>query len=189
VVRGRGEAGGGGAEEECDQIVVFKTPGLHCRSPSSGELPYTLKGSTKMIWTHSEGWWVCTGPWSEEENLRVVEAQKVHGNRWAEIAKLVPSHTPRPLHGGQRGFRPPQILGCYVTKSASHQALKLITRSKLTFDSRVVVHSMERLKPCTGTAGRKSSSWSSPHLVSTTVSMNCFWHTAIYCTDAVLSLV
>ena len=29
-------------------------------------------------------------------------------------------------HGGLRKFRSPQILGCYVTKFAPHEALKLI---------------------------------------------------------------
>ena len=47
--------------------------------------------------------------------------------------------SPGPL-GGARGFHPPYILGCYVTKSAPHKALKLIVWCKLTFDGPVVLH-------------------------------------------------
>ena len=47
-------------------------------------------------------------------------------------------------HGGVRGFRWGRIPGCYVTKPAPHEALKLIARGMLTFDERVVLHRVGR---------------------------------------------
>ena len=29
-------------------------------------------------------------PWTEEEEYVFIEAHKIHGNKWAEIAKLIP---------------------------------------------------------------------------------------------------
>ena len=43
-------------------------------------------------------------------------------------------------HGGAHGVRPPSIPGCFVTKYATHLALKLIARCRLTFDGRFVLH-------------------------------------------------
>ena len=45
----------------------------------------------------------------------------------------------RPLDA-VRGFRSPQILGCYVTKCAPHLALKLTAWGTLTFDERDALH-------------------------------------------------
>jgi len=42
---------------ERDQIAVFETPGLHCRSPDSGALRYKFRGSKKRIWSNAGGWW------------------------------------------------------------------------------------------------------------------------------------
>ena len=42
---------------EPDQIVVFETPDLHCRSPESGELRYISRQLKKASCSHSEGWW------------------------------------------------------------------------------------------------------------------------------------
>ena len=42
--------------------------------------------------------------------------------------------------GGAREYRPPYLLGCYVTEYAPHKALNLIALVKLTFDERVVLH-------------------------------------------------
>ena len=42
------------------------------------------------------------------------------------------------------GFVWPQIMGCYVTEPAPHQAINLIACSKLTFNAGVVVHRVGR---------------------------------------------
>jgi hypothetical protein len=33
------------------------------------------------------------GPWTDEEDQLIMEAQQIHGNKWAEIAKIVPGRT------------------------------------------------------------------------------------------------
>ena len=43
------------------------------------------------------------------------------------------------------GPEPPESAWC-VTKFATHKALKLITRGKLTLNERVVVHRVERVE-------------------------------------------
>ena len=40
-----------------------------------------------------------------------------------------------------------RIPGCYVTKYAPHKALKLISRGKLTFEERVVLHRVVESRP------------------------------------------
>jgi len=37
--------------------ITEGTPGLHCRSPNSGEVQCKSKASKKSVWSHSEGWW------------------------------------------------------------------------------------------------------------------------------------
>jgi hypothetical protein len=64
-----------------EQIVFFKTPGLHHRSPDSGELQYKSRELNMSIWVHCEGWW-----WSDnarealerlQENLADFKEKKI----------------------------------------------------------------------------------------------------------------
>ena len=70
----------------------------------------------------------------------VVGGAAHEGGPDVEEHRLASGQTPferyNPPHGGLRGLRSPQILGCCVTKFA----LKLISWCKLTLDERVVVH-------------------------------------------------
>ena len=57
------------------------------------------------------------------------------GHNWGLVAGV-----------GVRGFRPPYILGCYVTSSAPHKTLKSIACGKLTLDERVALRRVSRVK-------------------------------------------
>ena len=58
---------------ECDQLVVFETSGLHCRSLDSGGLRCKSRGARKRIWSPSEGWWA---RWCEQYD--VGGADRIH---------------------------------------------------------------------------------------------------------------